>query len=238
MNVYKMGAEFAYGRFVYARDKTDYAQRERWAGAVGKPSAADWQPPPLESSRGGAKVLPLDCVSAATFRSDSMLLNVRARELLAPLLLPCGEYLPVQLDGLDYCWFNCTTMIDIADQDGIEGELREGDAREAPDCWKSITRWSLHPERVATAPAVFIVPQRGTPMCMDVLRQAVEAHDLLGFRFDLLWSPEDGGVTIDNSIPQFMGGSDRQMNIAAKARRKAMQARLKGRPAKAAPTPS
>ena len=129
-------------------------------------------------------------------------------------------------------------MIDIPGQDGIEGELREGDAREAPDCWKSITRWSVHPERVATAPAVFTVPQQGTPMCTDVLRQAVEAHDLLGFRFDLLWSPEDGVVTIDNSIAQFMGGSDRQMNIAAKERCKAMQARLKGRPAKAAPTPS
>ncbi len=139
-----------------------------------------------------------------------MLLGARAREALVPLLLPCGEYLPVKLEALDYCWFNCTTMIDIADQDGIEGELWEGDTREAPDRWKSITRWSFHPERVATAPAVFTVPQkRRILMCTDVLRQAVEAHDPLGFRFDLLWSPENGGVEINTSIAQFFGESGR-----------------------------
>ncbi len=59
-------------------------------------------------------------------------------------------------------------------------------------------------------------------MCTDVLRQAVEAHDLLEFRFDLLWSPETGGVEIDDSLAQFFGESGRQMNIAGKERRKAM----------------
>ncbi len=54
---------------------------------------------------------------------------------------------------------------------------------------------------MATAPAVFTVPQDWQiRMCTDVLRQAVEAHDLLGFRFDLLWSPETGGVEINTSI--------------------------------------
>ncbi len=65
-----------------------------------------------------------------------------------------------------------------------------------------------------------------------------EAHDLLGFRFDLLWSPEHGGVTVDNSLSQFFGESGHQRIIAAKECCKAMQARLKGRLAKAAPTPS
>ena len=90
---------------------------------------------------------------------------------------------------------------------------------------------------MATAPAVFTVPQeRRTLMCTDVLRQAVEAHDLLGFQFDLLWSPEDGGVEINNSIAQFFGEPGRQMNIAGRERRKAMIARLAAR-AKAHPRP-
>ncbi len=237
MNVYKVGPDLAFGQLVYTSDSIDHAQAMCWLEAAGTPRAADWQPPPLESPRGGPKVLPLDCVGAAAFAGHSALLGARARELLAPLLLPCGEYLPVRLDGLDYCWFNCTTVADIANQDGIEGELWEHD-NELPSRWKEIDRWSFHPECVATAPTVFTVPQRGTLMCTDVLRRAVEAHDLLGFRFDLLWSPEDGGVTIDNSLSQFFGEFGRQMNIAAKERRKAMQARLKGRLAKAAPTPS
>ena len=210
----------------------------RWLEAAGTPRAADWQPPQLESPRDGPKVLPLDCIGAAAFAGHGALLSARARELLAPLLLPCGEYLPVQLDGLDYCWFNCTTMVDIADQDLIEGK-RATESYMSPGSWDCITRWSFHPERVATAPAVFTVPQKRRPlMCTDVLRQAVEAHDLLGFRFDLLWSPETGGVEIDTSIAQFFSESGRQLNIAAKERRKAMQARLKGRPADTPPKQS
>ncbi len=123
MNVYKVGADLACSQFVYATDNIDHAQARRWLEAAGTARAADWQPPPLESPRGGPKVLPLDCVGAVAFAGRSALLSARARELLAPLLLPCGEYLPVQLDGLDYCWFNCTTVADIANQDGIEGEL-------------------------------------------------------------------------------------------------------------------
>ncbi len=239
MNVYKLGADLAYGQLVYATDNIDHAQAMRWLEAAGTPRAADWQPPPLESPRGGPKVLPLDCIGAAAFAGHGALLSARARELLAPLLLPCGEYLPVQLDGLDYCWFNCTTVADIARSGWHRGRALRSMTVSFRIVGKTSTRWSFHPERVATAPAVFTVPQqRRTLMCTDVLRQAVEAHDLLGFRFDLLWSPEHGGVTIDNSFSQFFGESGRQRNIAAKERRKAMQARLKGRLAKAAPTPS
>ena len=200
MNVHKTGADLAYGQLVYASDNIDDAQAMRWLEAAGTPRAADWQPPPLESPRGGPKVLPLDCVGAAAFAGHGALLSARARELLAPLLLPCGEYLPVQLDGLDYCWFNCTTMVDIADQDRIEGK-HATESSMPPGSWDRITRWSFHLERVVTAPAVFTVPQkRRTLMCTDVLRQAVEAHDLLGFRFDLLWSPENGGVEIHSVL--------------------------------------
>ncbi len=232
MNIYEIGADRAYGVFTHVgSDDTQYFEWRRQYEATG------WHPPRLESPGGYAKVLPLDCVASALGAGQDMLLNARAREALAQLLLPCGEYLPVQLDGLDYCCFNCTTVVDVADQDRIEGE-RSKYLIEPPNCWKSITRWSFHPERVAIAPAAFTVPQkRRVLMCTDVLRQAVEAHDLLGFQFDLLWSSEDGGVTVDNSLSQFMGESGRQRNIAAKERRKAMQARLKGRLAKATPTP-
>ncbi len=244
MNVYKVGADLAWGILLHLPSNDDRAAW-RWDEALGKPSANNWQPSRLENPRGKAKVLPTDCVSACMVTAHDMLLSAHAREALAPLLLPFGEFLPVQLEGLavalealDYCWFNCTTMADIADQDRIEGE-RSKYRLEPPNCWNSITRWSFHLERVATAPVVFTVPQdQWTLMCTDMLRQAVEAHDLLGFQFDLLWSAENGGVEINNSIAQFMGESGRQRNIAAKARRKAMQARLKGRLAKAVPTPS
>ena len=226
MNVYEVGPDLAAGVLTRLRDDDDHVAWDRRYEAVGKPSAADWSPPRLESPRGKAKVLPVDCVAAAMVSGADMLLSARARQMLASLLLPCGEYLPMRLDGLDYQLFNCTTLVDVADQERIEGG-RSKYLLEPPDCWDSITRWAFHPERLPDAPAVFTVPQRrGTLMCTDVLREAVEAHDLLGFQFDLLWSPENGGVEIDNSLGQFFGESGRQMNIAGRARRVAMQKRL------------
>lgn len=85
MNVYKVGADLAYGQLVYTRDNVDDAQATRWREAAGTPRIAEWQPPPLESPRGGAKVLPLDCVGVAAFAGHSALLSARAREVLAPL---------------------------------------------------------------------------------------------------------------------------------------------------------
>ena len=237
MNVYEVGADLAYGQLTYARTPRQHANDEKQLVEWDKQYSewkrlceeTGWVPPRLESPRGKAKTLPVDCVAAALGSGRDMLLNERAREALAPLLSPHGEYLPVQVDGLDYRIFSCTTLVDIADQDRIEGK-RSPETYLPPGWWDSITRWSFHPERVATAPAVFTVPQRRwTLMCTDVLRQAVEAHDLLGFQFDLLWSPEDGGVEIDTSLSQFFGESGRRMNIAGKERRKAMIARLAAR---------
>ena len=209
MNVYEVGADLASGVLTRLRGDGDLAEWERRYEVAGRPGATDWDPPRLESPRGKARVLPVDCVSAAMVSGSDMLLSARAREALAPLLLPCGEYLPVQLDGLDYRWFNCTALVDVADQDRIEG--RRSEHRQVPpDCWRRITRWAFHPERLVNAPAIFTVPQlQRILMCTDVLREAVEAHDLLGFQFDPLWSPETGGVEIDDSPGRFFGEAGR-----------------------------
>lgn len=235
MKVYKVGPDLACGKLTQVcGEENDDADWEKRYEAAGKPSAAGWHPPRLESPRGKAKVLPVDCVGSTVISAGDMLLNERAREALALLLLPCGEYLPVQVDGLDYQCFNCTTLVDVADQNLMEGE-RSTESSVLPGWWDRITRWAFHPKRVATAPVIFTVPQRRRMlMCTDVLRQAVEEHDLLGFQFDLLWSPEDGGIEINNSPAQFFGESGRQMNIAGKERRKAMLARLAARSVKPA----
>ena len=226
MNVYEVRADLAYGVFTQVREDDDQTEWERRHEAGGKPNLDGWHPPRLESPRGRARVLPLDCIASALSPGLDMLLNARARKSLAPLLLACGEYLPVLLQDLDYCCFNCTVLIDVADQERIEG--RRSKYRDVPpDCWDHITRWSFHAERLPDVPAIFTVPQRSFQlMCTDALREAVEAHDLLGFQFDLLWSPEAGGVEIDTSPGRFFGESGRQMNIAGRERRKAMQKRL------------
>ncbi len=111
MNVYKVRADLAHGTLTYARTARQYSNEEKQLAEWGRQysewarlcETTGWVPPRLESPRGGnrAKTLPLDCIAAALGSGRDMLLDEHAREALAPLLLPLGEYLPVEVDGLD-----------------------------------------------------------------------------------------------------------------------------------------
>ncbi|MCQ8278700.1 hypothetical protein NFI95_09570 [Acetobacteraceae bacterium KSS8] len=235
MNVYRVDADLAYGTLVFAHSPKTQSGEEAQLRIWNKEfsdwdhhcETVGWLAPPIGyGTRNQARALPLDAVRLALGPEHNLLLSARARALLSPLLLPNGRFLPVRWEGHDYAIFECTALADVADPGGIEGERSEY----RPGCWTRVDRWSFHPDRLATAPAIFTVPQDPfIRMCTDVFRDAVAAHDLLGFAFKPLWSEADGGVLIDNSPGQFMGEAGRQMAIAAKERRRAMLAILKAR---------
>ena len=228
MNIYNVVPDAAYGVLVLVDNAGD---SERWNKARGRINAEAWQVPTVEVPSEKEEIVPVDCLCSATPPGRGFLLNKRAREALAPLLLPCGEYLPVRFGHFDYQWFNCTTMIDAADQERIEGKQYDSPPA-LPGRWLKITRWAFHADRLAGAPVIFGVPQRraGMLLCTDVLKQAVEEHDLLGFEFEHLWSSEAGGTKLDSSLANFLGAAGREYEKRAREKRNKAMAKLAARP--------
>ncbi len=224
MNIYSVVPDAAYGVLVQVGNLED---RERWNKARGRINAEAWQVPTVEVPSEKEEIVPVDCLCSATPPGRGFLLNKRAREALAPLLLPCGEYLPVRFGHFDYQWFNCTTMIDAADQERIEGK-HDASPYLPPGTWAKISRWAFHSDRLADAPVIFGVPQERATLllCTDVLKQAVEEHDLLGFEFEHLWSSEAGGTKLANPVAKFFGAAGREHEKRARAKREKAMARL------------
>jgi len=59
-----------------------------------------------------------------------------------------------------------------------------------------------------------------------MLKSATERADLLGFEFQLLWSSETGGVTVDPGPPAMFGAASRERVEQERRKREAALARL------------
>ncbi len=168
-----------------------------WRGGV--PVGLPWQEPSLTTSDRdeAGEFLPVDCLPMNT-GSDGPILSDYARMVLEDLLLPAGEFWPVQVLGHQYWWFNCLASLDAldlartdADWDEVEGEW--GSFR-----WISVPRTlEFQADVVASAPAIFRVPEfpQGVLFGGEELSRAISEYDLTGFRMDLVWSSSGGGVT-------------------------------------------
>ena len=128
---------------------------------------------------------------------DGPLISRYARDGLGSLLAGAGEFWPVEVLGHEYWWFNCLTTadaLDLAETDAEWGEVA-GD-------WGGL-RWIITPRRlafrpevVAAAPMAFRVPEfpHGALFVGEAVQQAVLGRGLTGFRLDLVWSSDAGGV--------------------------------------------
>ncbi len=168
----------------------------QWRGGV--PAALPWEAPYLIPLGGeDAEFIEADCFSLNT-GTDGFIVSEFARAKLDALLSPAGEFLPIRVCGRPYWWFNCLVAVEALDRDQTEADwgLVEGD-------WGSF-RWitstrrlAFDPARLAAVPAMFRIPEypQGVLFATRGLEEAVEQNELTGFRFDLIWSSRDGGVS-------------------------------------------
>ena len=109
--------------------------------------------------------------------------SARARDLLADFLAPNGEFAAIDLDEpVRYFAYNATTMVDALDETRSEiAWFRSGGVM-------AVDKYVLL-ESVRTLPPIFKMPQtrRNTTYVNEELVQRVQASELLGFRFELLY---------------------------------------------------
>lgn len=155
-----------------------------WAGLGGVPYIGRWPEPALAPYEGVAW-RGLDCValSAAT---DGVLLSERAEEALRKAMTGSGEVWPVRVEGGRYWWVNILAEADALGE-GTEGEVVAG-------FLLTVRRLAFRPLAVSDAPDIFRVPELPTGYLFARDGVVDAAAGLSGFRFDLVWSLDEGGV--------------------------------------------
>jgi len=181
-----------------------------WVGRSGVASLGHWQVPRLvpfneEQYKSDALLSvdawPLDATA------DGFVLSERARRVLGPVLSQCGELLPVYVLDRILWWFNCLVRVDALAA-GTSGEwIESGGERFLAE----VRQLEFQLERVQAAPPVFRVPElpAGYLFAGLSLLKFVERSELVGFRFDLVWSVEDGGVVSPEGFGFELNNPDR-----------------------------
>ena len=167
----------------------------RWRGGV--PVSPPWEEQELTDPTTTAdEFLPVDCLAMNT-GFDGFILSEFARAKLHPLLAPLGEFWPVRVFGYRYWWFNCLSCIEALDRQRTDADWSAVEGDWGTFHWITTTRrLAFRSSRLTMHPAVFRVPEypQGILFSGEAFNEAVRTHDLVGFRFDTVWTSRDGGV--------------------------------------------
>jgi hypothetical protein len=172
------------------------AGNDGWSWRGGVPVSWAWTEPNLTVSEAGAEFLAVDCLPMNT-GCDGLILSGFARSVLGEMLRPAGEFWPVRVQGREYWWFNCLASVDALDPSGTEADWEEVSGDWGSLRWIATTRrLGFRAGAVRQAPPMFRIPEfpQGSLFASELLERTVERHRLTGFRFDLVWSSEAGGV--------------------------------------------
>lgn len=189
----------------------------RLSKARGISVAAGWQPLRIQliSTLGEEdEIDPPVLTDCPHLGAAQLLLSARARDALAPLLEPEGEFLAVEAAFGDYWIYNCLRSLDALD------EAQSAIERFPDGGIKRITRHELQPEVIGQHAIFHLHGKTGTCYATDRLAAAVERAGLTGFMFTEVWSSERGGVTLPRGSLLNRGVSDetlRQQRIAKRA---------------------
>ncbi len=143
-----------------------------------------------------ADFIAVDCLTINT-GADGFLISAFARDVLKPLVKNGCEFLPVRVFGVRYWWLNCLTQVEALDRERTDADWSVVDGIWGSFSWITLTRrLEFRPNHLKRAPLLFRLPEypQGMLFAGDELQAAVRIHGLTGFKFDLVWSVDEGGV--------------------------------------------
>lgn len=137
-----------------------------------------------------------DCLTMNT-GADGFLISEFARGVLSQRLDRAGQFLPVSVMGQQYWWLNCMASVEALDRTHTDADWSVVDGAWGSFSWISATRrLAFRPTQLEVAPMLFRIPEypQGVLFARDEFRAIVEEAGLIGFRFDLVWSEDEGGI--------------------------------------------
>ncbi|MBR0668540.1 hypothetical protein GXW71_29580 [Roseomonas hellenica] len=195
----------------------------RLSRARGTSAAAGWRPLRVEliSTLGEEdEVDPPVVTDCPYLGAVQLLLSARARDVLAPLLEPEGEFLPVEAAFGAYWIYNCLRSREALDEArSVAERFPDGDI-------KRITRHELRPEVIGQHAIFHLDGKTGIYYATDRLVAAVERAGLTGFVFTEVWSSESGGMDLPTRGLLNRGVSDEVLRQQRMAKRAAARERV------------
>lgn len=168
-----------------------------WHARGGVPVTEPWEAIEFTRVEGdAAEFIAADCLTMNT-GADGFLISEFARNVLSPRLDRAGEFWPVSVLGQPYWWLNCMASVEALDRVHTDADWSIVDGAWGLFSWISTTRrLAFRPTQVENAPMLFRIPEypQGVLFAREELRAIVEEAGLVGFRFDAVWSKEEGGI--------------------------------------------
>lgn len=196
-----------------------------WQARGGVPVSEPWEA--IEFTRlddGTDEFIAVDCLAMNT-GADGFLLSEHARNVLSPKLETVGQFWPVSVLGQPYWWLNCMATVEALDRAQTDADWSVVDGEWGSFSWISATRrLAFRPTQLEDAPLIFRIPEypQGVLFARDELRAIVETAELTGFRFDVVWSEDAGGI---EDPPGVGFGGVFEQSSAAEITRKRKKAR-------------
>lgn len=149
-----------------------------------------------------------------------LLLSARARDALAPLLAPEGEFLAAETAFGDYWIYNCLRSLAALD------ETRSTIERFPDGGIKRIARHELRADVIGDHAIFHLQGKTGFYYATDRLAAKVEWAGLTGFAFTEVWSAEAGGVELPRRSLLNRGVDDATLRQRRMAKRAAARERM------------
>ena len=191
MRLFHVGADHA---FTMLRP----VHKDAWQARGGTPVSKPWNEvdfTPVDDAP--EDFIEVDCLTMNTI-ADGFLLSTFARDVLAPSLKGGGEFWPVWIHGLRYWWLNCLAVEQALDRGKTDAEWSVVGGAWGSFSWITTTRrLAFDQSRLQQMPLLFRIPEypQGVLLAGDELLNLVESHQLTGFKFELVWSVEEGGTS-------------------------------------------
>lgn len=122
--------------------------------------------------------------------SDALYFSLEAAKKLEPLLLACGELLPLEGETQPFFVYNVLNIIEALDHDIAKTTLWQESERTKYRYTSKLDMYGFHNDRIMETP-IFVIPEQGKYFFTDLFKTAVEANHLTGLCFFLIWDSDD-----------------------------------------------
>jgi hypothetical protein len=195
MNIYRVKVDVDKSRSIYNTAPDEWFVGEIVYRPLTKKFGSDWRIPNFAEADSDDEGYNPDS-NRCDFVSVNGEIGLRKNAMsgVGDVLQRYGELLPIKVKGEadSAFWFHCTNVLEALDE--VSSKIRRFDDGRI----MMVDEYAFHADRIANNEIFYVQGTRLGPFCTESLKQKIEAQNLTGLEFTLLWSDEPAGIAYIN----------------------------------------